>query len=252
VTAAAPSARAAPVSEAPERLPVRSPTPVAAASAHAMSSRRRAASRASASGPTNCNVTAVPSGMRAIASKKQKFIAAIAAPNAPIVSHDRADRPRRRGRASASTTAAATKRSAPVPAAPNAANTVVARAAAACNEAQLATMNAGPTRRGAKPATVQPARRRARRPGGPVRPPLRPGQRERSRSSWAEATDSLKRRADTPSRREREFSAGRPAPGAVSFPHSGTSAASCADAHAGRARAQEIDRDRKSRTVRAA
>jgi hypothetical protein len=64
-------------------------------------------------------------------------------------------RPRTRGRTAASrTTAPATKRSAPIPAAPKVAKAVVASAAPACSEAQLAKMHPGPMSRGANPETA--------------------------------------------------------------------------------------------------
>jgi hypothetical protein len=71
----------------------------------------------------------------------KKFVAAVAAPNAVIVSQNFVGLPRRGGRTSVSRRrAAARKRSAPVPAGPKVANTVVASAAAVWSEAQLATM----------------------------------------------------------------------------------------------------------------
>jgi hypothetical protein len=75
-------------------------------------------------------------------------VAAVARPSATIDRHTSALRPRTRGRAIASNkNAAAVNRSAPVPAGPNAAKTVVASAAAVCSDTQLATMHAGPVRR---------------------------------------------------------------------------------------------------------
>src|SRR5215211_1565174 len=93
----------------------------------------------------------------------------MAAPAVAIVSHEPVDRPRKRGRTIATRTRAPGRnRRAPVATGPKAVNTVVARAEAVWSEAQLATMQAGPTSRGANPATALAAGRVGGRFGGPV------------------------------------------------------------------------------------
>ncbi|MFC5124989.1 hypothetical protein ACFPRL_16885 [Pseudoclavibacter helvolus] len=90
---------------------------------------------ASASGPMNSIATAGPSGMSAIDAKKKPFMPAIATPNSSTCIHCRRDQPRMRGRAtSSSTPAASSSRSVVTPQLPSSGNSCMASAAPNCRD----------------------------------------------------------------------------------------------------------------------